>query len=171
MTDRSPDSIDRTVAKTRQWIDETAAELGTEDRREAYRVLRAFLRVVRDRVGVNEAAQLAAQLPELLRGAFYENWVPSRTPERYRDRDTFLRKLAEQALLAGETDASYAATATMRVLRRHVSEGELDDVLANFPADVRELLGPSARAARVEALLDARLGSDEHARADPSRAG
>ena len=44
----SPDSIDSTVAKTREWIDETAAELGTEDRREAYRVLRAFLHVVRD---------------------------------------------------------------------------------------------------------------------------
>jgi len=136
----SPDSIDATVAKTREWIDETAAELGTEDRREAYRVLRAFLHVVRDRIGVNEAAQLAAQLPQLLRGAFYENWVPSRTPERYRDRDTFLRKLAEQALLAGETEASCAAAAAMRVLRRHVSEGELEDVLAKFPVELRELL-------------------------------
>lgn len=142
----SPDSIDSTVAKAREWIDETAAELGTEDRREAYRVLRAFLHVVRDRIGVNEAAQLAAQLPQLLRGAFYENWVPSRTPERYRDRDTFLRKLAEQTLLAGETEASYAAAAAMRVLRRHVSEGELEDVLANFPVDLRELLEPARSA-------------------------
>lgn len=139
----SPDSIDSTVAKTREWIDETAAELGTEDRREAYRVLRAFLHVLRDRIGVNEAAQLAAQLPQLLRGAFYENWVPSRTPERYRDGDTFLRKLAEQTLLAGETEASYAAAAAMRVLRRHVSEGELEDVLANFPVELRELLDPA----------------------------
>jgi len=142
----APDSIDSTVAKTRQWIDETAAELGTEDPREAFRVLRAFLHLVRDRIGVNEAAQLAAQLPELLRGAYYENWVPSRTPERYRDRDSFLRKLAEQARLAGETEASYAATAAMSVLRRHVSEGELEDVLANFPADVRELLEPARSA-------------------------
>ena len=142
----SPDSIDSTVAKTREWIDETAAELGTEDRREAYRVLRAFLHVVRDRIGVNEAAQLAAQLPQLLRGAFYENWVPSRTPERYRDGDTFLRKLAEQTLLAGETEASYAAAAAMRVLRRHVSEGELEDVLANFPVELRELLEPARSA-------------------------
>lgn len=142
----SPDSIDSTVAKAREWIDETAAELGTEDRREAYRVLRAFLHVVRDRIGVNEAAQLAAQLPQLLRGAFYENWVPSRTPERYRDRDTFLRKLAEQTLLAGETEASYAAAAAMRVLRRHVSEGELEDVLANFPVELRELLEPARSA-------------------------
>ena len=136
----SPDSIGSTVAKTREWINETAAELGTEDRREAYRVLRAFLHVVRDRIGVNEAAQLAAQLPELLRGASYENWVHSRTPERYRDRDTFLRKLAEQALLAGETGASYAAAAAVSVLRRHVSEGELEDVLAKFPVELRELL-------------------------------
>jgi uncharacterized protein (DUF2267 family) len=144
MASNSHDSIDSTVAKTREWIDEVAAELGTDDRREAYRVLRAFLHVVRDRIGVEEAAQLAAQLPELLRGAYYENWVPSRTPERYRDRDTFLRKLADQARLAGETEASYAAAASMRVLGRHVSAGEVDDVLANFPADLRELLEPTA---------------------------
>jgi uncharacterized protein (DUF2267 family) len=143
VTASSHDSIDRTVAKTREWIDEMAEELGTDDRHEAYRVLRAFLRIVRDRVGLNEAAQLAAQLPELLRGAYYENWVPSRTPQRY-DRDAFLDRLAEEARLAGETEASYAAAAAMTVLRRRVSAGEIEDVLANFPADLRELFEASA---------------------------
>ena len=143
MTTGAHDSIDRTVAKTREWIDEMAEALGTEDRHEAYRVLRAFLRVVRDRIGLNEAAQLAAQLPELLRGAYYENWVPSQTPKRY-DRDAFLVRLAEEARLAGETEASYAAAAAMTVLRRRVSSGEIEDVLANFPADLRELFDAPA---------------------------
>ena len=143
MPGSSHDSIDRTVAKTREWIDEVAAEFGDDDHHEAYRILRAFLRTVRDRVGMNEAVQLAAQLPELLRGAYYEGWVPSQTPKRY-DRDAFLKHFAEEARLAGETEASYAAAAVMTVLRRRISPGEIEDVLANFPADLRELFEASA---------------------------
>jgi uncharacterized protein (DUF2267 family) len=40
-------------------------------------------------------------------------------------------------VLAGETEASYAATAAARVLNRHVSEGELDDVLGMLPERLR----------------------------------
>ena len=72
--------IDRSVEKTNVWLKELAAELGTDDRKFAYRVLRAYLHAVRDRLMVDEAAQLAAQLPELVRGIYYEGWVPSRTP-------------------------------------------------------------------------------------------
>jgi len=60
--------IDRSVEKTHVWLNELAAELGREDHQYAYRVLRAVLHAVRDRLTVDEAAQLAAQLPEL-RGA------------------------------------------------------------------------------------------------------
>ncbi|MEX1141944.1 MAG: DUF2267 domain-containing protein [Thermoleophilaceae bacterium] len=31
-------------------------------------------------------------------------------------------------------------TAVMKVIRRHVSEGEVEDVLAALPGDIRELL-------------------------------
>jgi uncharacterized protein (DUF2267 family) len=134
------DVIDRSVEKTHIWLNELAEELGAEDRQAAYRVLRAFLHAVRDRLTGNEAAQLAAQLPELIRGIYYENWVPARTPMKYRDVDEFLRRVADEALLEGETEASYACTAAARVLRRHVSEGELKDVLAVLPEDLRALV-------------------------------
>src|ERR671915_454649 len=99
------DAIERSVHKTNQWLHELAGELGT-DERTAWRVLRAYLQLLRDRLTIEEAAQLAAQLPHLLRGLFYEGWDPSRTPETYRDRETFLARLAERAQLAGPTEAS-----------------------------------------------------------------
>jgi uncharacterized protein (DUF2267 family) len=139
------DSLDRSVVKTREWIDETAVELGTEDHRAAYRALRAVLHAVRDRIGVNETAQLAAQLPLVLRGAFYEDWVPSRVPETYRDREEFLRRIIRDARLAGQTEASYAAAAVVTVMSRHVSSGELEDVMRGLPTDLRELLEPAIR--------------------------
>lgn len=139
-TSAEPAILQHSVEQARHWIDETATELGEDDRRAAFRALRAVLHVLRDRTTVEEAAQLASQLPELIRGVFYENWTPARTPERYHDADSFLERVRDQADLAGETEASFAVHAVMSVLRGHVSAGELEDVLATMPAPVRQLL-------------------------------
>lgn len=140
MRTSEPDVIGRSAEKTHQWIDELTTELGGEDRRRAYRALTAVLHTLRDRMPVNETAQLASQLPEFLRGAFYEDWVPAHVPQRYRTRDELLERIARGAGLAGETEASYVLTAVMRVLRRHVSAGEIEDVVAVMPADIADLL-------------------------------
>jgi uncharacterized protein (DUF2267 family) len=134
--------LDRSIEKTNIWLNELAAELGTEDTRFAHRVLRGYLHAVRDRLTVEEAAQLAAQLPELIRGIYYEGWVPSRTPMKYRTVDEFLNRVASEANLPGETEASYACSAAAAVLRRHVSEGEIEDVVRVFPEELRAVLMP-----------------------------
>ncbi len=59
---------------------------------------------------------------------------------RYHSLDDFLRRIANEALLPGETEASYACSAAARVLRHHVSEGEIDDVMAVFPEELRLVL-------------------------------
>jgi uncharacterized protein (DUF2267 family) len=141
MTTTHIDIIDRSVEKAHIWINDLAEELATEDRHHAYRVLRAFLHALRDHLPVDEAAALAAQLPIFVRGVFYEGWDPSRTPEHARDLDSFLQRIATDAGLAGETEASFAASAASRVLRRHVSAGEGDSVLHALPHHLRELLG------------------------------
>jgi uncharacterized protein (DUF2267 family) len=137
------DIIDRSIEKTHVWLNDLAEELGTDDPRYAYRVLRAFLHAVRDHLSVDEAAQLAAQLPIFVRGVFYEGWDPSGTPERARDVDSFLRRIAGEALLAGETEASLAATAASRVMSRHISTGETESVLHMLPEHLRDLLTPN----------------------------
>jgi uncharacterized protein (DUF2267 family) len=103
--------------------------------------LRAFLHAVRDHLSVDESAQLAAQLPIFVRGVFYEGWDPSDVPKRARDIDSFLQRIAGEALLAGETEASLAAAAASRV-SRHVSAGEVASVLHVLPEHLRELLNP-----------------------------
>ena len=144
MTTHHVDVIDRSVEQAHVWVNDVADEFGTEDHQLAYRILRAFLHAVRDRITAVESAQLAAQLPTLIRGIYYEGWRPGTTPLRYHDRETFLRKIADEALLAGSTEASYAVSAAAAVLRRHVSEGEIDDVLAILPAEIRQLLGEAS---------------------------
>ncbi|HEV2998514.1 MAG TPA: DUF2267 domain-containing protein [Solirubrobacteraceae bacterium] len=137
MNQTEPSIIERSVEKAHVWLNEVAGELGTEDRQYAYRALRAVLHTLRDRVTVDEAAQL----PTLIRGIYYEDWDPSRTPLVFHDARSFLDHVAAEGRLAGETEASFAVDAVAAVLREHVSPGEIEDILAILPADIRPLIG------------------------------
>jgi uncharacterized protein (DUF2267 family) len=133
------DVIETTVQKTYRWIRELDEELGGVGRQESYQVLRGFLHALRDRLIVDEAAQLAAQLPMLVRGLYYEGWDPSRAPQKMR-REEFLETFARQAAMDAYQEALPALRAAARVMRRHVSPGETADVLGILPQEIRELL-------------------------------
>ena len=61
-------SLDRSIDKANAWLADIDAGFATSDRHWLYRVLRAWLHNLRDRLTVEVAAHFAAQLPELLRG-------------------------------------------------------------------------------------------------------
>lgn len=140
MTRTHTDILERSVEKAHIWLGDLAEELTVEDQGHAYRVLRAYLHALRDHLPVAESAQLAAQLPIFVRGIFYEGWQPGRTPDRARDLDSFLRRIAADARLAGETEASFAAVAATRVLHSHISSGAYASALHALPQHLRELL-------------------------------
>lgn len=140
MSDLDPSILERSVEKAHIWLNDVASELGGEDRQYAYRVLRAVLHTLRDRLTVDVAAKLAAQLPTLIRGIYYEDWDPSRTPLPIHDVDAFLEHVAHEGRMAGETEASLAVSAVARVLHRRVSPGEIEDVLALLPDSLKPLI-------------------------------
>ncbi|MEU7143953.1 DUF2267 domain-containing protein [Nocardia sp. NPDC046473] len=124
------------------WLRHVADAMATDDRAFAYRATRAWLHIVRDRLELHAAAHLSAQLPELLRGAFFEGWVPGRTPASS-DVNTML---AEFACAAGVTDDE--AVGLMWIVtdafRDLCSPGLLDHLFFRLPADLnRILLGTS----------------------------
>jgi uncharacterized protein (DUF2267 family) len=138
--DLDPSIIERSVEKTHIWLKELGDELDDADRHYAYRALRAVLHALRDRLPVDVAAKLAAQLPTLIRGIYYEDWDPSRTPLPIHDLDSFLQHVAHEGRMAGETEASLAVSAVTKILRRHLSEGEIEDVLAVLPDKLKVLI-------------------------------
>ena len=133
------DVIDTTVHKTYRWIDEISEELGGIGRREAYRDLRAFLHTIRDRLTVDQAAELGAQLPMLIRGIYYEAWDPSRVPVKMKAEE-FVDVFIERAVLPPDREPLASLKAAASVLRRHVTEGETEDVVSSLPIDIRRLL-------------------------------
>jgi uncharacterized protein (DUF2267 family) len=132
------EALDTTYEKTYAWLHELAEELGTRNRRQAYTVLRAFLHAVRDRLPVESAANLGAQLPMLVRGFYYEGWTPTHKPDKMH-RAGFLEHVRREANL--EPDQVEAAVrAASRTLQAHVTEGELAKSLGILPNDLFRLL-------------------------------
>lgn len=93
---------------------------------------------MRDRLSVNAAAHLSAQLPELLRGIFYEGWIPAHVPVPH-DVPSFLSQFAHESGVSADEAAALAGAVT-GAFGRLFSPGQLDHVLAQFPLALRHVL-------------------------------
>ena len=152
------DVFDRTLQTTHIWLDELMEELGCT-REVAWHTLGAVLRTLRDRLPVELAAHLGAQLPLLVRGLYYDQWRPADTPTRFRTMDDFVDCIAEGLEGTRPVDPLDAATAVFQTLSRHISEGQVAKIQQALPAQVRlnwasvcdDVIGPDARAAREAA--------------------
>ncbi|GAB4249869.1 MAG: DUF2267 domain-containing protein [Thermoleophilia bacterium] len=132
------DAFDSTVQKTNVWLTELQEKLALENRKSAYAALRAVLHTLRDRLPVEEAVQLGAQLPMLVRGLYYEGWTPAGKPEKT-DREEFLRKVADQVVMSGPVDPERLTRGVFELLAEKVSEGEIEDVASSLPKSIRQM--------------------------------
>jgi len=130
--------FDRTVHTTNVWLHEIIDELGP-DRNHAWHVLGAVLRSLRDQLPAELAAHLAAQLPLLVRGAFYEAWNPSAAARRARSPKEFIAKLDGNLAGTRPTNAEQAARAVFGVLSRHVDREQIMNVRNALSEQVRRL--------------------------------
>jgi uncharacterized protein (DUF2267 family) len=137
--DHELDVIDRTVAKTYEWLKQVAERDEVDDVHRAYHVLRAVLHALRDRVEPNVAAHVAAQLPLLVRGIFYEGWEPAKTPMRM-SLTEFLARVEKEAGLKGTSEAEEAARAVMVVCWAELGEGTMGHLISVLPSDFAVLM-------------------------------
>jgi uncharacterized protein (DUF2267 family) len=138
MAERGLEGIDHTVQQTYVWIDQVATAFHG-DRHRGFAILRAFLHTLRDHLSVDESAQLAAQLPLLIRGVYYEGWDPSRSAQHQRTAEAFLERFtAESGVRA--MDARDALIAAATVVSGHITGGEAQQVLMALPKHVRDLI-------------------------------
>lgn len=126
-------SLDRQINVAMTWILDADAEFGWDDRTKTFQALGATLRALRDWLTVDEAADLAAQLPSVLRGAYYEGYRPVTLPSRERDVQVFLDEIRREFRQTPLVDAEHIARKIFNVLERRVSAGEIRDVRGMLP--------------------------------------
>src|SRR5205823_6148367 len=130
------DVFDTTVQKTNVWLNELMQITGWGDRHTAYRALRATLHALRDRLTVDEVAQLSAQLPMLIRGLYYEGWDPSIWPLKERHFEQFLARIEQELRGDEDLDPEQVARSVFDVMQRRVTEGEIEDVRHVLPTKI-----------------------------------
>ncbi len=97
------------------------------------------LQAIRDVLGVDEAAQLAAQLPLFIRGVYFEGWDPSGTPVRLRDKPDFIARVCE-AFTGDQLDDPEAAVGIIfSFLNTRISAGEINDVRGSLRKGLRDI--------------------------------
>jgi len=141
------ESIDHTVQLTHIWINDLDARVGWENKHRSYRLLRTVLQAVRDWVMVEEAAGLGAQLPELLRGAYYEHWRPATTPVKKRSKADFIARIDNAFKADPISFTPDAVTAVFELLSDKITAGEIEQVHHALTADIRALWPLPSKAA------------------------
>ena len=135
--------FDETLQLTNIWLKDLMLDLGWEgDRQRAYLGLRLTLQALRDHLTVEEAAQLSAQLPMLIRGFYFEGWHPADKPLKERGQDAFLAHIDDgfrQDPRGEPIDTAEMVAAVFRLLTRHLSAGQTDAVRNCLPKDLRRL--------------------------------
>ena len=141
MADLGLRQIDDAVHTFNTWINEIARDMDG-DKLQAYHALRAGLFALRDRMMPDEALDLSQQLPVVVRGVFFEGWQPKDTPVIDRTRDAWLATLEGHLRQenADGVDPEEAATATMALLKRHLTPGAMKHLSSNLPEDVTKML-------------------------------
>lgn len=130
-------ALDTTIQKTNIWLKEVMEELGSNDRHQAYLALRSVFHSLRDRLTVEEATDLGAQLPMLIRGFYYDAWNPTGKPMKF-DKDEFFSSIRQQFAGKLDTEPETIAQAVIKVIDKHIAEGEVEDIKDNLPHDLKE---------------------------------
>ncbi|MBX3502678.1 MAG: DUF2267 domain-containing protein [Alphaproteobacteria bacterium] len=130
--------FDKTVQTTNIWLDEVMADVGP-DRQVAWHVLGAVLRALRDRIPPELAAHLGAQLPLLVRGAYYDGFRPGARPSRIRDPDEFLAHVGEGLTDTRPVNVQDAVTSVFTVLSAHLPRGQCEKVRNALPQALKAM--------------------------------
>lgn len=159
------------VHRASVWLADVTAALGTQDRHFGRRALRAWLHTLRDRLTVDAAVKFGQQLPELLRGTYYDGWEPSRAPQKF-NAPEYIQRFAAEAIVPPAEVPGIASTIT-HVISEHMSPGQVTEALAELPEGLRATVrdgvaagepasgrhrtegGPSSIDDRISALIDA----------------
>ena len=111
-------------------------EIGTPGLDDATRVTGAVFHALRDRLTREEAEQAAAQLPRPLKLLWWRDELEGRRPVKMHRRD-FYARVQREGELESEREARRATRAVFGALKQQLSPGEVDDILAQLPKDLK----------------------------------
>jgi uncharacterized protein (DUF2267 family) len=109
-----------------------------EGREAVKRATAAVFHALRDRLTMDEADQVVAQLPRALKEVWGAGEEAEREPIKMR-LDEFCERVMREAGLSSRREARWAVLAVFGALKEQISPGEARDVMAQLPGPLKEL--------------------------------
>jgi uncharacterized protein (DUF2267 family) len=128
--------LDTSVQRTHEWLH----EIGPDNERAAYAVLRATLHAVRNRLPVELVAHFGAELPMLVRRIYYDGWRPAAAKLKAAQNKDFLDAMCRELKGHDELEEfEEVARTVLRVIDERVAPRQAEHVLDALPEKVRRL--------------------------------
>ncbi|MFT4784740.1 MAG: hypothetical protein ACI9IV_002488 [Paracoccaceae bacterium] len=131
--------IDNSVHVTHEWINGLADTLGWASNRSTLRILLVTLHRIRDHLMPEEVAQLSAQLPLLIRGMYYEGWMPADCPIRERSTADFIAFFDAQMVGNQDYRGPEDVTCVMTFLNGRLGTEAIGDIRRSVPPAIRDI--------------------------------
>lgn len=133
--------LEKSFHKTLDWLYDIEDACGWDDgdQRKALGALRAVLHQLRDLLPIENAAHFSAQLPLLIRGLFFECWVPGREPSRIRHKEDFLDAIYQSIQIYNEPDVEKITKNILCVIFQKIDPLEKEKIIKTIPDGLREL--------------------------------
>jgi uncharacterized protein (DUF2267 family) len=140
-----PLNFEKHAAKGNEFLNKLAQRLNDEENRaRAGRVLRCVLRALRNLLTLEESFQFLSQLPMALKAVYVDGWKPNKYHQRIKTVQEFSEEVMKEdgfstwKDFSGVSDAQDAIEAVMKTLADYVSAGELHDIIAILPEEMKE---------------------------------
>jgi uncharacterized protein (DUF2267 family) len=129
------------------FLNEIALELETpNDTAHAGRVLTSVLHCLRDMITPQESLDLISQFPLYIKSIYVDGWRIPEKPHRLKKLEDFLMSVKSHAGQTQEKDfgdienTKKEVEAVFKVIKKHISAGELKDIKAQLPGEIAMLL-------------------------------
>ena len=140
-------NFDKYAQAGNEFINELGIALDQPDDKESTgRKLKAVLHTLRDQLNIEESVQLISQLPMFLKAVYVENWTPHKPKSKIHKIDEFyecVRTFNGRTLdfdFPTINDANRTVAVVIYLLKKYVSEGEMEDIKAVLPKELKPLI-------------------------------
>jgi uncharacterized protein (DUF2267 family) len=139
--------FDKYAQEASNFMNNLALDLGCpgEKSKAAY-VLRSVLHDLRDRITISESFDLMAQMPMFLKAIYVDGWKYNDKPEKIKSIEEFIEKVNEHQKTPYYEEDLYkyvideeSIGIVLSSLRQFMSDGELEDILAQLPNELKSL--------------------------------
>ncbi len=125
--------------ETKDCVMQVKGRIAFNDSRDALRGLTAVLHALRDELSVAQNAALAAHMPTMLRGIYFEDWRPQSFDAPHTSHQAFLNRVEQALERRGDAPDALELTETVFSMLASRMANDSDEVAGMLPPQIRAL--------------------------------